>query len=239
MNLSSLFKLKKKKMSGTTKVEDASSPYMNAKQVWFERYGSYIQQAAQWRFIGVIVIVALILSLLLNIAQLSQQKVVPYVVQIDRLGKTQVDRLEGQIVDVPKEFIQSEIAGFIQNWRTVTADFDLQGKMINKLSAYTVGTAKGQIREWFTKNSPYNIAKDGKLVQIAVKGLPLPVSKDSWRIEWLETIRNQSGMLLSSQTYEATVRILIKPPKDEVQILLNPVGLMVTEVSYAKVFNAQ
>lgn len=161
----------------------------------------------------------------------------PFIVQIDSAGKTHsISRLEPQTT-LPKEFIQAELAGFIQNWRSVMADFDLQRRMINKLSAFTGGTAKGQLKEWFEANCPYLKAKNGRLVQIEIKGLPLPVSKDSWRIEWQEITRSHTGLLLNTETFEATVSVRIQPPDTEAQIMLNPGGVIVTEISVSRVLN--
>lgn len=147
-----------------------------------------------------------------------------------------VSRIQPQTT-LPAPFIQSELSGFIQNWRTVTADFDLQKRMVNKLSAYTTEAAKGQLREWYEKNNPYQRAKSGKLVQVEIRGLPMPVSKNAWRVEWTETSRGHTGVLLTSETFEATVSVKIQPPITENQVLLNPGGILITEVSFAKVFD--
>jgi type IV secretion system protein VirB5 len=67
-----------------------------------------------------------------------------------------------------------------------------------------------------------------------VKRLPLPVSKDSWRLEWTETTRNHSGALLEQQNYEATVTIKIDPPTSDDAILRNPGGIFIIDLSVAK-----
>ena len=48
--------------------------------------------------------------------------------------------------------IQAEIAACISNWRTVTADVELQQKMIERLSFFMAGSAKGVLREWYEAN---------------------------------------------------------------------------------------
>lgn len=215
----------------------STSPYIRAREEWLERYGSYIKAAAQWRFFALGCAAILLCSVICNVIQASQHKVIPFIVQTDNAGKTHgINRLEPQTT-LPKEFIQAELAGFIQNWRSVTADFDLQRRMINKLSAFTGGTAKSQLKEWFEANSPYLKAKNGRLVQIEIKGLPLPVSKDSWRVEWQEITRSHTGLLLNAETFEATVSVRIHPPDTEAQIMLNPGGVIVTEISVSRVLN--
>lgn len=229
--------LKKKAQTENPEASRAYSPYVAARQEWAERYGEYIHTAYVWRVFAIVTLVILCFSVVGNIMQTRQRKIIPYIIQVDQLGKSNINQLAPP-TQLPREFIQSELANFVINWRTVTADFDLQKKMINKLGAYTAGTAKGSLKEWYDKNNPYQIAKQGRLVQISIKGLPLPVSKDSWRVEWQEITRNQTGQLMNSVTYEATLSIAVQPPKTEEQIMLNPGGITVFEVSYSKVLNA-
>lgn len=231
-----IFKLKKQGKPAPTQ-QGPKSPYLAAREEWLERYGDYIHREAMWRYAFFACAVLAMLAFVAVAALISQQKVVPYIVQVDGQGKTAgIQRLDTPNT-LPKEFIQAELAGFIQNWRTVTADFDLQKRMIDKLASFSAGAAKGQLKEWYEQNNPYATAKSGKLVQIDIKGLPLPVSKDSWRVEWLETTRSHTGLLLNTETYAATLSVKIQAPQNEAQIMHNPGGVMVTEISTTKVLN--
>ena len=131
--------------------------------------------------------------------------------------------------------IQAEIAACISDWRTVTADVELQQKMIERLSFFMAGSAKGVLREWYEANNPYDIAKSGKLVHVEIKGLPLPVSSDSYRVE---SVRSHAGVLLDSHSYEATVTIQINPPTVDAVLLRNPGGVYITSLSAGKVVGA-
>jgi type IV secretion system protein VirB5 len=100
------------------------------------------------------------------------------------------------------------------------------------------GSATGVMKEWYEANNPYAIAKTGKLVHVEIKGLPLPVSPTSYRIEWTETVRSHAGVTLDTHTYEATATIQINPPTSEAVILRNPGGVYITALSAGKVINA-
>ena len=171
--------------------------------------------------------------------QASQVKTVPYIVEVDQLGKTGVIARADTASATPRRLIQAEIAACIANWRTVTADVELQQKMIDRLSFFMAGSAKGVLRQWYEANNPYEIAKTGKLVHVEIKGLPLPVSSDSYRVEWVETVRSHAGVMLDSHTYEATVTIQINPPTADAVLLRNPGGIYITALSAGKVVGAQ
>ena len=119
------------------------------------------------------------------------------------------------------------------------ADVELQQKMIERLSFFMAGSAKGVLREWYEANNPYEIAKSGKLVHVEIKGLPLPVSQDSYRVEWVETVRSHAGVMLDSHSYEATVTIQINPPTADAVLLRNPGGVYITALSAGKVVGVQ
>lgn len=211
------------------------NPYLDGREEWLERYGSYISRAAQWRAFGFVALLALVLSVTGNVMQASQVKTVPYIVEVDQLGKTGVIARADTASATPRRLIQAEIAACIANWRTVTADVELQQKMIDRLSFFMAGSAKGVMREWYEANNPYEIAKSGKLVHVEIKGLPLPVSADSYRVEWVETVRSHAGVVLDSNTYEATATVQINPPTTEAVTLRNPGGVYITSLSAGKV----
>ena len=230
----------KKKGAGNeetaTPKADSRNPYLAGREEWLERYGSYINRAAQWRSMAFICLLFLGVSIAGNIFQAMQVKAIPYIVEVDKLGKAAVAHRAEQAGPAPVRLIQADIASFITDWRTVTADIELQKQMIQRLSFFVAGSAKGVLKEWFAQNNPYEIAKANKLVHVEIKSLPLPVSADSWRVEWTEIVRSHAGVALETRSYEATVTILIKPPTSEAVMLQNPGGVYITSLSASRVF---
>lgn len=227
------------KKSNEQKPERSSgNPYLNGREEWLERYGSYISRAAQWRMVAFICLMLTGVSITGNVIQASQVKTIPYIIEVDKLGKSSVVARADRAGATPRRLIQEEIASCISDWRTVTADVELQQKMIERLSFFMAGSAKGVLREWYEANNPYEIAKSGKLVHVQIKGLPLPVSSDSYRVEWVETVRSHTGVLLDAHTYEATVTIQINPPTVDAVLLRNPGGVYITSLSAGKVVGA-
>ena len=218
--------------------EKGGSPYLNGREEWLERYGSYISRAAQWRMAAFICLIITVVSISGNVIQASQVKTIPYIIEVDKLGNMGAVARADRASATPKRLIQAEIAKCISDWRTVTADVELQQKMIERLSFFMAGSAKGVLRQWYEANNPYEIAKSGKLVHVEIKGLPLPVSSDSYRVEWVETVRSHAGVLLDSHTYEATVTIQINPPTVDAVLLRNPGGVYITSLSAGKVVGA-
>ena len=214
-----------------------NNPYLNGREEWLERYGSYIERAKNWRIMALGILFITFISITGNVIQASSAKVIPYIVEVDKLGRASTVARVDSTGLVPERLIQSVIGTCISDWRTVTADLELQRKMIERLSFFFAGSAKGVLKEWFNTNNPYDVAKDGKLVHIELKSLPLPIASDSYRIEWTETVRSHAGVTLSTQKYEATVTIQINPPTSEVILMHNPGGVYITSIAASKVFD--
>lgn len=233
-----LFKKKEKTEVSppVAKASEGHNPYLAARQEWLERYGSYISRAAQWRMTAWIALLLLGGSLLVNAIQASQVKAIPYIVEVDKLGKSATVARADRASAAPLRLIQAEIAACISDWRTITADIELQKQMIQRLSYFVAGSAKGVLKEWYTANNPYEVAKSGKLVHVEIKSLPLPVSAETYRIEWTETTRAHTGVTLDIQTYEASVSILVAPPASEAVLLRNPGGVYITSLSASRVY---
>jgi type IV secretion system protein VirB5 len=214
------------------------NPYLNGREEWLERYGNYIKRAAQWRLMAVFCLLLAAGSVAANVIMAAQYKVVPYIVEVDRIGQAAAVSRADLASPAPKRLIQAELANVIMNWRTVTADLDLQKKMVERLSFFMAGSAKGQVRQWYEANNPFDRAKEGKLVQVSIKGLPLPVSQDSWRVEWTETVRGHTGaVLVDPQTFEATLTVQLQPPATDAQVMQNPGGIAITGLSFSRVLS--
>ena len=219
--------------------EKGGYPHVNVREEWLERYGSYISRAAQWRAVAFFCLLLTGISITGNVMQAGQVKTIPYIIEVDKLGKAAVAARADRASAAPQRLIQAEIAACISDWRTVTADVELQKKMIERLSFFMAGSAKGVLRQWYEANNPYEIVKSGKLVHVEVKGLPLHVSSDSYRVEWVETVRSHAGVTLDTYTYEATVMVQVNPPTVDAVLLRNPGGVYITALSAGKVVGAQ
>jgi hypothetical protein len=123
-----------------------SNPYLNGREEWLERYGSYISRATQWRMAAFLCLILTGLSLTGNVIQARQVKTVPYIIEVDSLGKIGAVTRADAASATPKRLIQASVASCVSDWRTVTADVELQRKMIERLSFFMAGSAKGVLR---------------------------------------------------------------------------------------------
>ena len=75
--------------------QDDPNPYLAARREWDERYGGQIAQIRHWRWAAFLALTAAAVSSAGLVAMLSERRIVPYVVKVDKLGSAlAVDRAE-------------------------------------------------------------------------------------------------------------------------------------------------
>jgi type IV secretory pathway TrbF-like protein len=207
------------------------TPYQKAAQVWDERIGSARVQAKNWRLLA---LCNLILAGGLATAlvwQSARGSIVPWVVQIDKLGEAQA--VAPAIADYQPNDAQIawHLARFIENVRAIPADPIIVRQ--NWFNAYDFVTDRGAhaLNEYARANDPF--AKVGQ-IQIAVDVVSvIRASTDSFRIAWTER-RYENASLASTERWSAILTIVVQPPRDAERLRKNPLGLFIHAIDWSK-----
>lgn len=207
------------------------TPYQRAAQVWDDRIGSARVQARNWRLMA---FGSLTLSMGLAgglIWQSTHGNIVPWVVQVDRLGQAQA------IAPATADYRPSDpelawyLAHFVELVRALPADPIIVRQ--NWLAAYDFTTPSGAqtLNDYARTNDPF--AKLGK-EQVAVDvSSVIRASPDSFRIAWIEH-RYQDGTLADTTRWTAILTVTIQPPTDADRLRKNPLGIYITAINWSK-----
>lgn len=208
--------------------------YRHGRQEWLERYGDYIAAARGWRRIAFLAIAAALIATTGLILVAMQGQVVPYVVQVDKLGAVAaVDRAD-RMERPGSPLIVAQIGRWITAVRGVYADAAAQRALVNEGYAMInrLGEAYGALNEHMRAHDPFERAK-GETVSVTVQSV-LPIAGSTWRVEWREDVRPRDGSAPVSTQYQASVTIGFSPPRDEATLRANPLGLYVNAFNWAK-----
>lgn len=102
------------------------NPYLAARQEWNERYGSYVKAAAAWRTVGIIAMVMAVIGFAYALFQSAQVKLVPYIVEVDKLGTAASAGYPQQIEYADPRVVRATLGSFVSNFRSVTPDAVVQ-----------------------------------------------------------------------------------------------------------------
>jgi type IV secretory pathway TrbF-like protein len=213
------------------KTPQLETPYQKAAQVWDERIGSARVQAKNWRLMafGSLLLAGGFAAAL--VWQSGRGTIVPWVVQIDRLGQAQA--VEPAVADYrPTDpQIAWHLARFIEQVRSIPADAIIVRQ--NWLRAYDFTTDRGALalNDYARANDPFS--KVGKQ-QIAVEvSSVIRASPDSFRVAWVER-RYQDGSLASTDRWTAILTVVIQPPRDAERLRRNPLGVFINAINWSK-----
>ena len=208
------------------------SPYLAGRREWNERYGSYIAQARNWRLaaFGGLAVALISVSGLVWVA--GQAKVVPYAVQLN--SNSEVVRV--QRADVASRPNANQMRAALRNWvigaRTVYVDLRAEQALVDATYAMTLpdSPAYQNLATYHRESNPYTRAAN-ETVEVEVKAV-VPVSDETWQVEWTETTKQRSGKVVDTKQWQGTFTVLISPPTNEAQIMVNPLGIYVRQFAW-------
>jgi len=210
------------------------NPYLDGRREWNERYGSYIKQASAWRLVAILTTIASIFAVAGVVYIGSQSKFVPYIIQVDKLGKAVATQPAIRSYPADPKVIKYGLAEFITDFRSVYPDAKIQKDYVFKAYRYLSENFPSYVAvsTFYQSNSPFERATKEK-VTVEIKSI-LQMSKNTWQIDWVEEVRNKRDIIKTKSRYRALATITIIPPKTEKMILKNPIGLYIKELTWSK-----
>lgn len=213
-------------------VQDSSqeNSYLAARREWNERYGDYIARARSWRWAAMgALAVALVLAV--GVAwQAAQSKVVPYVVEVDKLGQTVAVARADRAAPADVRVVKAQLAAWISDVRSVSTDPLAQKSALARAYTLAGASATAFLNDYYRQHSPF---AQFRTVAVSVDAV-LPISAATYQIQWSEDARDLQGRHLSTTHWLASVMVTADPPTDERGILSNPLGLYVTGISWTQ-----
>ncbi|EGG78563.1 conjugal transfer protein TrbF [Gluconacetobacter entanii] len=214
---------------GTT--PEPVTPYQKAAQVWDERIGSARVQARNWRLMT---FGSLFLSAGLGaglVWQSARGTITPWVVQVDRLGQTQVvaPATAGYMPADPQ--IAWYLAQFVHDVRALSSDPVVVRQ--NWLRSYDFTTTSGAqaLNDYARLNDPFSrIGHEQVEVDIASV---IRASPGSFRVAWSER-HYRDGAFVGTERWTAIVSVVLRTPRDADHLRKNPLGIYVSAINWSK-----
>jgi len=213
------------------KTPEPETPYQRAAQAWDDRIGSARVQARNWRLMA---FGSLILSGGLAaglVWQSASGSIVPWVVQVDRLGQAQAIAPADAGYQPTDPQIAWHLARFVEQTRGIPADGIVLRQ--NWLRAYDYTTDRGAaaLNDYARVNDPF--AKLGREQRTIEVSSVIRASPDSFRVAWIER-RYVDGALTATERWTAILTITLQTPRDAERLRKNPLGIYVHALNWSK-----
>jgi type IV secretion system protein VirB5 len=161
----------------------------------------------------------------------ERSSVVPYVVEVDRLGEV---RTVGPAIEAyqPSDAqIAHFLARFIENVRSLSVDPVIV--RTNWLHAYDFVTDRGAqaLNEYAREADPFT--KIGAKTATAEVMSVVRASNDSFEIRWKESTYENSAVA-KTERFTGVVSIILKSPSNAETLRKNPLGLYVHSLNWSR-----
>jgi type IV secretory pathway TrbF-like protein len=210
---------------------EPETPYQRAAQAWDERIGSARVQARNWRLmaLGELALIAGLAAAL--VWQSARGTIVPWVVQVDRLGEAQAVAPAIANFRPTDPQIAWHLARFIEQVRGIAADPIIVRQ--NWLRAYDFATDRGALalNDFARASDPFG--RVGRQ-QVAVEvSSVIRASEDSFRVAWVERTY-ENGHLARTERWTAILTIVVQPARDAERLRKNPLGIFVHAINWSR-----
>jgi type IV secretion system protein VirB5 len=210
---------------------EPETPYQRAAQAWDERIGSARVQARNWRLmaLGELFLIAGLAAAL--VWQSARGTIVPWVVQVDRLGEAQAVAPAVANFRPTDPQIAWHLARFTEQVRGIAADPIIVRQ--NWLRAYDFATDRGALalNDFARASDPFGRV-GRQQVAIEVSSV-IRASDDSFRVAWIERTY-ENGQLARTERWTAILTIVVQPARDAERLRKNPLGIFVHAINWSR-----
>ena len=208
------------------------NPYLAARQEWSERYGSYVKAVAAWRAVGILGLTMAVIGFGYTLYLSSQVKLVPYVIEVDKLGNAVNAGFPQQNEYPDARVVRATLGNFVTSFRSITPDAVVQKQYIDRTYALlrTSDPSTEKINSWFRGISPFERAKSAT-VAIEVNNI-VALSNQTYQIDWTEYERDRKGKETGTRRFRGIATVALTAPQDEAIIRLNPIGLYIRDFDW-------
>jgi len=213
-----------------------ANPYLDARREWNAQFGRQVSEKNSWRMAALIALLIAMISIGGLVTLGASTKVVPYVAVIDELGNPLATGMAKVSGTTDPRVVRAVVGDFFRNFRSVTTDGYAQKERIRR----TYAMLSSQDPSYRVLNEHYSSPQwdpfeRAKKVTVSVDlSLILPLSKNTYRVEWTELERDRSGQVMNSDRYQANLTLKQNEELSGQEMLENPLGLYVTEIHWSK-----
>jgi type IV secretion system protein VirB5 len=210
---------------------EPETAYQRAGQLWDERIGSARVQAKNWRLLAIGAMGVAAVQAVGIIWLAHQSRVVPYVVQIDRLGAALAVAPAAEHYQPNDAQIAYFLAHFIGDVRALSSDpVVVRG---NWLEAYDFATDHGSVflNDFAQQNDPFAHVGQ-RTVSVQVTSV-VRVSDASFQVKWIEQTYDHDA-LAKTEHWTAILSVVTKDPPNADVLRKNPLGLYVNGINWSR-----
>ena len=191
-----------------------------------------------WQLVAFGSLSLLALSVVGLVTLALQSRVVPYVVEVDRLGRAEAIAPAEAVPAISDRVVTAAVARFVADIRTAYPDPVAQRDAVYRAYAHVAGDARGYLEGYFSDpaNDPRQQGRGYRRAVEVTNVLPVPGAvaggPTTYRVQWNE--REESPREgTRERAWEGYLSVTVAPPTTTEAVERNPLGVYVTDLSWS------
>lgn len=220
--------------------EEAVNPYVTARRYHANIMNALAWSAKAWQYLALMCLLLTLAAVGGVIVLGTQSRLVPYVVEVDKLGQTAAVKRADRAGVADERIVRASLASFIRDSRMVSFDRHVQNEAIWRLfSMLKTGDPALQKMTEYMKDEVTSPTKRAESESVGVEIIAvLQQNPQTWEITWTETTWNRAGQQIRRQLMRGLVSVYTVPPTSstkEDDIFRNPLGLYIKDFSWSRI----
>jgi type IV secretion system protein TrbF len=210
--------------------------YLAARREFEGVFGDLARGKRNWQLMSFL-LAGLLAVVLLGFLRVSlEARVTPYVVEVDRLGQAVAFGPAERLRRTDNRLVTYQLALLIRNLRFVSPDLEAQREHLFAAYAFVSGGARAALDEYFVKpaNDPRVLGRS-LTRQVEVTSVLQVPGSSTWKVSWRETERPRTAGGERRTAWEAYLQVQVSPPTTVPAVLVNPLGVYVTDINWTQV----
>ena len=191
-----------------------------------------------WQIVAFGSLALLALSVVGLVTLALQSRVVPYVVEVDALGRAGAIAPAEAVPAVEDRVVIAALSSFVSNIRTAYPDPVAQRDAVYRAYAHVAGDALAYLESYFSDpaNDPRQQGRGYRRAVEVTNVLPVPGGVEggprTYRVQWNE--REESPREgVRERAWEGYLSVTVAPPTTTEAVERNPLGVYVTDLSWS------
>ena len=218
---------------------DGRNHLIAARHEFANAFGDLARGKRNWQVMAFTLAGLLGVTTVAYIRLASSARLVPYVVQVDRVGQVVGAGLVDELQAPNQRLVTSQLAHFIRSIRTVLPSpaGAAQAEMVRQAYAFLGPEAAAFLNDYFAQPDNDPRVLGARLTRLVTVTSVLRVPKSEvWKLRWTEEERPlQSGGTARTRAWEGYATVHIVPPRTADAIELNPLGLRIASLTWTEI----
>lgn len=214
----------------------ADTPYDRARREWDTRIGSARVQASNWRFVALLALLMLGCTLFGLFHVIRTIPVKTYVVEIDPYTMPGRVRLASDRYDPTDAQVGYFVGQLVRLVRQRPMDPVVLRNNWTQAYRFLAAEAVSGMNQYASENSGLVDPNDKTARAVQISNI-LQKSKNTYQVRWIERTF-VGGVERTRDQYTGLFHVSFRPPKTEIDVFHNPLGVYITSFSWSKEFTS-